>query len=236
MRLVGKNAADGGKLRAACGILPVRYVQKALRRGKAQPVRVRKAVINTLRLHGVDAEDQLRFAGLQPVKAAVARRKGKPIDPRGKHRKRRLRRIRRFIQRQGQIFASERRLLCHKTARAAAGPAILVVDPWLHAEFLRPFYAGIRQSEPVFAQILRLQASARVHEKAAEAHFMQHVDLPQELLLLQLSVPRPKGLAAIGGGGIMKFLFQRFHRQVQSQAEPARRSGCCRPAGACVPV
>ena len=83
MRLVGKNAADGGKLRAACGILPVRYVQKALRRGKAQPVRVRKAVINTLRLHGVDAEDQLRFAGLQPVKAAVARQKGKPIDPRG---------------------------------------------------------------------------------------------------------------------------------------------------------
>jgi hypothetical protein len=40
--------------------------------------------------------------------------------------------------------------------------------------------------------------------EAAQAHFLEHVDLTAELVLLQVAVPSPERGAAVFGGGVFE--------------------------------
>ena len=88
------------------------------------------------------------------------------------------------------------RIAGDEPARRAGGPAVLVVEPGVHAAFFRFVDAGPDALEPLPPEILRVEADARMHEKSAEAHFPEIVDLPPQLLRFEFAVPRPEGSAA----------------------------------------
>ena len=103
-----------------------------------------------------------------------------------------------------QALHAQPRVLGDLAAAAAAGPAILVVQPCLQAALRARVGQGVDAVEPLVAHVLGNQPRAGVHEKSAEAHLLHHVHLAQQLALLQLAVPRPEGLPAIRAARALK--------------------------------
>ena len=83
------------------------------------------------------------------------------------------------------------------TARATGGPAILVVEPGLHAVLLGGVGYLVDEVKPLVAQVLGDESCAGVHEVTAQAHLLHDVRLTNQLLAAKLAVPGPEGLAAV---------------------------------------
>ena len=102
-------------------------------------------------------------------------------------------------------FLAKLRMLRNDTARESRGPAVFIIEPGLHADGFAIVGAGINQLEPFIAEVFRLQAGTTVHEKAAHAHILHDIDLAQELVLFQLTVPAPKRLPTPFDAWVFKF-------------------------------
>lgn len=89
-------------------------------------------------------------------------------------------------------------------AGGAAGPAVLVVEPGVHAQLLRLVGAGLDAGEPVATEIFGVEAHARMHEEAAEAHLLHDADLAAQLGGREFGVPGPEGRAAKCLAGILQ--------------------------------
>ena len=98
-------------------------------------------------------------------------------------------------------------VLGDKSARRARGPAILVVQIAQHLVLFGLVTAGFDKVHELVSQVGRGHARARMHVEAAEAHFFQHVDLPEQVFLVQLAIPRPKRRAAVLAGRVFKQFF-----------------------------
>lgn len=103
---------------------------------------------------------------------------------------------------------------------AARGPAVLVVQIGFHAEPRGLVHDGVRQIEPLGPEILGLQADARVQECPAHAHFLEHMELTDQLVFLETAVPRPEGLAPPLVAGIAKRSVKRIVGQRRRLFEP----------------
>ena len=88
-------------------------------------------------------------------------------------------------------------ILCDYAARRARGPSVLVIEPREHLFALCLVGAGADELHKLIAQIFRIHARSDMHMKAAEAHPVKHVYLPQKLFFLELAVPRPKRRGAV---------------------------------------
>ena len=95
------------------------------------------------------------------------------------------------------MAGAEALILCDYAARRARGPSVLVIEPREHLFALRLVGTGADELHKLIAQIFRIHARSDVHMKAAEAHPVKHVYLPQKLFFLELAVPRPKRRGAV---------------------------------------
>ena len=93
-----------------------------------------------------------------------------------------------------------------KAACRAGGPAVLVVQPGEHLLLLGLLVAGFDHFHKLIAEIGGVHTGAHVHVKSAEAHLLEHVDLIQQGLFVQLAVPGPEGRAAVFAAGILEIL------------------------------
>ena len=81
------------------------------------------------------------------------------------------------------------------------GIAVFVVEPRLHAEFLRLVYARRDRLKPFFAEVRGGQPDASMHEESAHTHALHDPHLAAELLRLKSSVPSPERCTAIHAAG-----------------------------------
>ena len=73
-------------------------------------------------------------------------------------------------------------------------------------------------SHKALIQIGSVHACAHMHMESAQAHFLQHIDLPGECFILELSVPSPERCPAIfASGAAEKFILQRFVQVLRIQ-------------------
>ena len=87
------------------------------------------------------------------------------------------------------IFVPVLCILQQPAAGKAAGPAVFIVDPRLHAQRPTVLAAGLHRLHPLFGEIVGLQPAAGVHNETAHAVRSQLVDLAKQALFLQFSVP-----------------------------------------------
>ena len=83
-----------------------------------------------------------------------------------------------------QIMRPVFRIFQQLAAGEAARPAVFVVAPSLHPALFRLVNGCLHRAEPVLAQILRFQPSARVHKESAHARVLHRADLPPQLVRL----------------------------------------------------
>ena len=102
-----------------------------------------------------------------------------------------------FLRREQQVPLAVLLVLRHKAARRARRVAILVVEVGQHLFLLRLVGAGAHELHELVGQVGRGHARAHVHVEAAHAHALQLLDLPQQLILVKLAVPRPEGRCAV---------------------------------------
>ena len=81
----------------------------------------------------------------------------------------------------------------------------------LHAEFFRLVHARLDAFEPLFAQIDRIQPDPGVHEKSAQAHLFENMDLPDQFRFIQFRVPGPERRPAEFRTRSTKIFHQLFH-------------------------
>ena len=89
-------------------------------------------------------------------------------------------------------------LLRHPAVRKPARPAVFIVRPGLHSQFLGGFDAYPHRFKPFLAHIRRFQAAACVHEEAADALLLHLPDLFPQPFRLQPVVPAPERQRAVG--------------------------------------
>ncbi|KIH87735.1 hypothetical protein SPBR_04607 [Sporothrix brasiliensis 5110] len=112
----------------------------------------------------------------------------------------RMRRVAVRPWRHQQVAAPERRVrvvLGDLAARKARRPPVLVVQPRVHVVVLGVVHARPHEPHKLGAQVLDVEAHARVHVEPAESHGLELVNLPQQLGLGELVVPRPEGRRAV---------------------------------------
>jgi hypothetical protein len=96
----------------------------------------------------------------------------------------------------------------HGRRIASPRAAILIVDPRQHAFRLALIDAALDEGHKLIAQIRGAHACTDVHMGAAHAHLSQDIQLTQQLILLQLTVPCPEGRSAVFAGRVAKKLIR----------------------------
>ena len=213
MGFVRENAADVAAEPAIATrlVFVVCDAEKMIRRIATQGIEVGVAVIETVLRGGFRREnedgrsraDGNGFAMSDPADVGDVDAVNPPRKRRDESRLRRPDDRVRREHRTAQKFHAVLRLQRGESACGPARPAVLVVEPCLQAEFFRLVGTGVDEIEPFVTEILGHETGARMHEKPAHAHFGENPRLPQEFVLLEPSVPRPKRLAAIGGGRVL---------------------------------
>ena len=94
-------------------------------------------------------------------------------------------------------------------AAEAAGPAVFVVEPGVHAELVCFVDAGFDAAHPLLRKVGGLKPPARVHEEAADSGVVHLADLFAEHLRLQFLIPAPERNRTVIGRrrGQLKCLF-----------------------------
>ena len=201
---VGENTLDRrtDPLAAVLPILFVRQLDEPFRRFRIENVQIGRPVVHVRlgacplrelehRLAGIVGHVRRGIQALQvrvidPVQIAGESRNDPlvvPLELLGGHRL------------QNKILHPQRRIYGHHAPGAARRPTVLIVQVSLHAEPCGLVHDGVRQIEPLGPEILGLQADARVQECPAHAHFLEHMELTDQLVFLETAVPRPEGLA-----------------------------------------
>ena len=106
----------------------------------------------------------------------------------------------------GEVSLAELVVLGDVSAAKARGPLVLVVEPRQHLVLLGVVGAGLDQTHEAVGEVGGGHTVAAMHMEAAQAHLLEYVDLTAQLVLLQVTVPCPKGGAAILGGGVLEQL------------------------------
>lgn len=101
-------------------------------------------------------------------------------------------------------------ILGDDAAGGPGGPTILVIEPGQHVLVLRLLHAGADQVHEFWRKVRRGQAGADVHMEAAEAHGLQLFNLPEQLLPVQVAVPRPERRPAVFAFGMLKQFIGQF--------------------------
>ncbi len=99
--------------------------------------------------------------------------------------------------REQEVAGPEFRISGDQSARRAGGPAVLVIEPGEHIEFFGGADALLDPLHEFGTQIRRAEPGAGVHMETAHAHFLEHADLPLELLRIEIAVPRPERRVAV---------------------------------------
>ncbi len=95
-------------------------------------------------------------------------------------------------------------------AAEAAGPAVLVIRPGVHAVLGALVSAHADILEPLVTHVLGLQSAAGVHEKSAYALSAHLVNLFCCLRLVKFFIPRPKRYGAVFFGYIFEVHINKF--------------------------
>jgi len=197
VRLVGEDAWNGSAqpVAALLGVALVGQLDEPRGGLGVHGVHVRIAVVDGAAALGDHPEDKELLA-LGKARRLPA---GDPpripacqtVQPACKHRRhvRRPLNLGSLANLHAQVLHPEARFRRHHAPCRAAGPAVLVVEPGLHAQPLGLVGAGVDEPEPFLAQVLGGQARARVHEEAAHAHAVEDADLAQKLRFLKAAIP-----------------------------------------------
>ena len=88
-------------------------------------------------------------------------------------------------------------VLQENAACKAAGPAVFIVTPGFHVQLFRFLNAGLDTVKPFLAQIFGFQTAAGMHKKSVHLEVAHDMNLPAQLLGVELIVPAPEGNAAV---------------------------------------
>ena len=208
VRLVAEDARDEFSERPAAfaAIGFVRHADELSHRGGVERVNVGIAVVPIVRLGEAHFEHEDLLSLRQPPNSLTLwdrphRERCIPLDDRGERREH----VGRPAERRRVVALDEAQhplapggMLRHQSAGRAGRPAVFIVEPGFHLQFLRLVHAGVNTLEPARRQIRCDEADARVHEEPAHAHPAHHADLPAQFLRLKVPVPRPERFAAPG--------------------------------------
>ena len=84
-----------------------------------------------------------------------------------------------------------------QSAGEAAGPAVLVITPGIHAQLSGLIHRGFHGFKPFFLQVGRFQTATGMHEETAHAGFVHIPDLLAQMVGLQTVIPAPEGNALV---------------------------------------
>ena len=104
-------------------------------------------------------------------------------------------------------------------AAVTRGPAILVVEPGVHAVLLCTFHGVTDARHELLLQIRQRHARAGMQLRAVHAHFLEHVGHEIDVFVRHRAVPRPERRAAVFRRRVLKvrfavrlvFLFVKLH-------------------------
>ena len=96
-----------------------------------------------------------------------------------------------------QMLGAVTLFLGHDAAGGTGGPAVLVIEPCLHVLLAALFYTGLDQRHVLVAEVGNVETGPHVHMGTAHTHLLQCLQLPKQLLFLQIIGPCPEGGAPI---------------------------------------